>query len=245
MSFEIQHTIDLPNNLHQLNHLVTSFLVSSRKRIKLNELKQQLAVTEQKLLAAEVEIKKLTRSNELYGQKLNRIEKMYKQARHFAYHDKLTGLPNRSLLKDRLRQVMARSARQRKQLALLYIDLDKFKEVNDSFGHLAGDELLKQVAERLVTCVRTGDTVCRYGGDEFVVMLTDIESKTGVAEAVAKMRDRLSMPYQLESRRIQLSVSIGSTIYNAEEQNYENLIRQADLAMYSAKAANRFHYSSS
>lgn len=244
MPAEIQPLAAMPINLRQQKQFTVPSSGNARQKMSLDELKEQLAITQQRLNAAEQEISKLTRSNKLFRQKLIRLVKMYKQARHFAYHDKLTGLPNRSLLIDRLRQVMARSARQKKHLALLFIDLDKFKEVNDRFRHLTGDQLLKQVAERLATCVRAGDTVCRYGGDEFVIMLTDIDSKAGVAEAVAKMRDRLSVPYQLEGHRVQLSVSIGFAIYQAEGQSHDDFIKQADRAMYVAKAANRFNYSS-
>ena len=127
--------------------------------------------------AAQQQIDTLEKINSCLRQKLNRLEKKCAQALHSSYHDELTGLPNRNLLLDRLKQAMALSDRQHKQLALLFIDLDKFKNVNDRLGHVAGDKLLQQVAGRLAVCIRYGDTACRYGGDEFVIMLPEIESQ--------------------------------------------------------------------
>lgn len=203
------------------------------------EIKQLLASSQQQLKAAQQQIETLTKTNERFRQKLIRLAKICMQARHFANHDDLTGLPNRSLLLDRLKQVIAQSARQQKQVALLFIDLDKFKNVNDRFGHLAGDKLLQQVAARLAECVRYGDTVCRYGGDEFVIMLTEIDAKESAATMMEKIRARLSSAYVLDGHIIEITASIGVALYRTDGQNCNDLIKQADLAMYLAKVAQQ------
>lgn len=206
---------------------------------ELNELKKVLASSQQKLEAAKLQIETLTKTNKRFRQKLIRLAKLCMQARHFAYHDKLTGLPNRSLLLDRLKQAMVQSTRQHKQVALLFIDLDKFKNVNDRLGHLAGDKLLQQVADRLVNCVRYGDTVCRYGGDEFVVMLTEVDAEESAVAMMEKIRSRLSSAYVLDGHVIEMTASIGISVYKADGQNYNDLIKQADIAMYVAKVAQK------
>lgn len=206
---------------------------------ELAELKQVLAHSQQQLNGVHLKIEMLTKTNERFRQKLVRLAKICMQARHYAYHDKPTGLPNRSLLLDRLKQAIVQSARRQKQLALLFIDLDKFKSVNDSFGHLAGDKLLQQVAGRLAASVRYGDTVCRYGSDEFVIMLTEIEDIKSAAAMTEKIRTRLSSSYVLDGHVIEMTASIGISVYKAEGQNCNDLIKQADVAIYLAKVAQQ------
>jgi diguanylate cyclase len=206
---------------------------------ELVELKKVFASSQQQLEAAQLQIETLTNANKRFRQKLIRLAKICMQARHLAHHDKLTGLPNRSLLLDRLKQAMGQTTRHHKQVALLFIDLDKFKNVNDRFGHLAGDKLLQQVADRLVNCVRYGDTVCRYGGDEFVVMLTEVDAKESAVAMMEKIRSRLSTAYALDGHIIEITASIGISVYKADGQNYNDLIKQADIAMYVAKVAQK------
>ena len=198
-------------------------------------LKQALARSQQQLKTAELHIESLEVAQTGLRQKLIRLAKKCAQALHFAYHDELTGLPNRTLLMDRLKQAMAQSDRKQKQVALLFIDLDKFKSVNDGLGHSAGDTLLQLVAERLSACIRKGDTACRYGGDEFLVMLPEIDGQVNAALVTEKIRARLAAPYVLDGYSISITASIGIALYRADGLNCSELIKQADTAMYHAK----------
>jgi diguanylate cyclase (GGDEF)-like protein len=154
------------------------------------------------------------------------------QERQHAYYDALTSLPNRRLLMDRFNQAVARAARQHKQMALLFLDLNGFKRINDTLGHDIGDALLKQVALRLVSCIRTSDTVCRYGGDEFVILLAEIASHESAFAAAAKIRARVAKPYELAAQTVQLTTSIGMAVYPNDGVGYADLIGRSDNAMY-------------
>jgi diguanylate cyclase (GGDEF)-like protein/PAS domain S-box-containing protein len=173
-------------------------------------------------------------------QKKQADELIWKQANF----DPLTGLPNRRLLLDRLQQAMASSARSNHHAALLFIDLDNFKALNDTQGHDVGDLLLQQVAQRLKTCVREGDTVARLGGDEFVIVLEELN--THAAEAAAqtetvgeKILATLSLPYLLAEHEHRNTPSIGATLFNNKQSGLEDIMKQADIAMYQAKKAGR------
>lgn len=184
-------------------------------------------------------MKVLARSNARLTSKVRRLECEAEKARHLACHDPLTGLPNRRLLLDRLKQAMLQAERQHKSVGVLLLDLDRFKRVNDDLGHAAGDQLLQQVAARLSGCIRGCDTACRYGGDEFVIMLPEIDG-AGDADAVAqKIRARLLAPYLLDGRRVAVSASIGTAIFKAGGANCGKLIGEADIAMYRAKAGDQ------
>ena len=166
------------------------------------------------------------------------------EIKSLAFYDTLTHLPNRRLLMDRLKQALASSARSGREGALLFIDLDKFKILNDTLGHDIGDQLLQQVAQRLESCVREGDTVARLGGDEFVVMLEDLSEHdleaAAQAEAVGeKIMNTLNQPYQLAAHEHISTPSIGVTLFSDHEQNQDELLKQADIAMYQAKKAGR------
>jgi diguanylate cyclase (GGDEF)-like protein/PAS domain S-box-containing protein len=157
--------------------------------------------------------------------------------RHVAHHDSLTGLPNRLLFNDRLGQAICLAQRDARQFALLYLDLDKFKPVNDNLGHEAGDRLLKSVAERIRKQVRESDTVARVGGDEFTVILRDISNRQDVAAVAQKIIAALSAPFRLgnHSQAVEIGTSIGIAVYPSDAQDHETLITMADTAMYSAK----------
>ncbi|ADE12241.1 sensor domain-containing protein [Sideroxydans lithotrophicus] len=166
------------------------------------------------------------------------------QIRRLAFHDPLTHLPNRQLLLDRLQQSLISTARNGKKGALLFIDLDNFKTLNDTLGHAMGDMLLQQAAERLTSCMREGDTVARIGGDEFVVMLEELSGQAIEAaeqtEVVGeKILAALSQPYHLDNHTFRSSGSIGATLFSGDHQEAEELLKQADIAMYQAKKADR------
>jgi len=159
-----------------------------------------------------------------------------------AYHDALTGLPNRMLLKDRLRHDLALAERNQTHLALLFVDLDNFKKINDSLGHAAGDALLKEVAIRLQQCLRDTDTISRQGGDEFVVILGGLGGPDDSLPVLTKMIDRLQEPIVAEGKELSTSVSIGISFYPEDGADFETLAKKADMAMYRAKEAGRNTY---
>ena len=166
------------------------------------------------------------------------------EIRNLAYFDPLTSLPNRRLLLDRLHQALVVATRKNWNGALLFIDLDNFKTLNDTLGHDKGDLLLQQVAKRLVTCVRESDTVARLGGDEFVVMLEDLDKHVNEAAAQAeaigeKIIAALNQPYLLSDQKYHSTPSIGVTMFGGHQQNKDDLLKQADLAMYQAKSSGK------
>ena len=183
-------------------------------------------------------VEHLIRRNILLEQQLNQITNREAQARRLAYHDALTGLPNRTLLEDRFSQAISLARRQRKLVAMLLIDLDGFKSINDNLGHGTGDKLLRTVAARLAGSVRGADTVCRYGGDEFVVMLPEVEGPAMAAAAADKIREALGEPEFVEGYEIRMTASIGTALYPVDGKSYEQLIKHADDAMYRAKAGS-------
>lgn len=159
---------------------------------------------------------------------------------HFlAQHDALTGLPNRTLFRQRLEEAIPRAIRRGGETALLFLDLDRFKTVNDTLGHPVGDLLLKQVAARLTQAVRSSDTVARLGGDEFVVISEDVQEPNDAAILARRLLDLFTTPFEVEGRELFLSLSIGIGIYPLDGVDTDTLIRHADIAMYRAKAAGR------
>jgi diguanylate cyclase (GGDEF)-like protein/PAS domain S-box-containing protein len=160
-----------------------------------------------------------------------------------ANFDLLTGLPNRRLFRDRLDHELKKSKRTGLPLALLFIDLDRFKEANDLLGHTIGDELLVQAAQRIRACVRQSDTVARLGGDEFTAILSDLDGHGHVENVAEKINETLSHPFYLGNEVVYLSASVGITLYPGDAQDAENLIRNADQAMYAVKEQGRNHFS--
>ncbi|MGI1999087.1 diguanylate cyclase domain-containing protein [Shewanella frigidimarina] len=162
---------------------------------------------------------------------------MEQQLHYIAGHDPLTELPNRALLFGRLQTSLGLARREGSHLSLLFIDIDGFKHVNDSYGHLVGDKLLKNIAQRLRDCVRKSDTVGRFGGDEFVVVLNGIDSFDNVLVITENIRDQLEKPYQFDDLNLQLSPSIGVARYPDNGDDEQQLLQYADQAMYRAKNA--------
>jgi len=177
------------------------------------------------------------------GRALGMVHEKTGQLRHQAFHDALTGLPNRLLALDRAEQMLARGRRQQIPLAALYVDLDGFKHVNDTFGHAAGDEVLRVVAARLMTVVREGDTAARLGGDEFIVLLEGSTLDAGPELVAERLLAVLHQPYELSNtsgRKLSLSASIGIAV--GHHANADELFRDADLALYQAKASGHDRY---
>jgi diguanylate cyclase (GGDEF)-like protein len=159
-----------------------------------------------------------------------------------AHFDELTGLPNRTLFLDRLEQVMIHAHRNLARFALMFLDLDDFKEINDSYGHLAGDEVLREVARHLERCVRESDTVARLGGDEFMIILSDLKHRDEPGVVARKLLEAFGRPIHLKEFSCQVGVSIGVSIYPDDATEAEELIAHADAAMYQAKQEGKNNY---
>ncbi|WP_176452090.1 bifunctional diguanylate cyclase/phosphodiesterase [Rhodoferax sp. TH121] len=171
-----------------------------------------------------------------------RFRESEKNLTHLAQHDALTRLPNRVLGSELVEQAIASSARHQQLVALLFVDLDNFKDVNDSVGHSAGDEFLKQVALRLRDAVRQADIVCRQGGDEFLIGVTDISDTQGIAQVATQVLQQMQAPFHLRGLEILATCSIGIAVYPKDGATFEALLRHADLAMYQAKESGRNAY---
>ena len=185
-----------------------------------------------RLVVATIEAHKLT----------EQVQTVKVQLDHLAHHDVLTDLPNRILLQDRLSQAIELARRQGRLLAVMFMDLDQFKHINDSLGHAVGDQLLQSVARRLVGCVRHSDTISRQGGDEFVLLLPYIEHAEDAVLSVQKIFAALALPHRIDQHDLHISVSIGISIYPNDGQDAETLIKSADVAMYSAKENGRNNF---
>jgi diguanylate cyclase (GGDEF)-like protein len=177
------------------------------------------AVAEREALMAELDASRTTKD----------------ELRNRAYHDELTGLPNRSLLYDRLGLAITQSFRQRSHLALLFLDVDDFKAVNDSLGHSSGDRVLMEVATRVRGSVRTGDTVARFGGDEFVVLLNDVTGAEDAGRVAVKVLEALRAPFGLDGHEVSITASLGVSVYPIDGTSPDELLKSADAAMYGHK----------
>ena len=195
-----------------------------------------LASSRHETQAARVQIESLVETNSRLNRELIELSRSEARVRDFAYHDELTGLPNRRLLLDRLKQAVAQAARHHKQVVLLLLDLDGFKSVNDRLGHAGGDKLLQAMARRLTDGIRGADTACRYGGDEFLIMLPEVDNPGMAAAVWGKLKLALGEPYIIDGYQVRLTTSMGGVVYPTDAQTDEELIRLADGALYRAKA---------
>ena len=161
---------------------------------------------------------------------------------HLAYHDPLTNLPNRMLFRDRLEHTVAQASRASHGVAVMYLDLDRFKNVNDTLGHAVGDQLLRMVAERICSCVRESDTVARLGGDEFALVLTRVENTESATLIAEKLLEALQPPFHLDQQEVFIGASIGISFYWPGQEHRSNLVEEADVAMYHAKNQGRNGY---
>jgi diguanylate cyclase (GGDEF)-like protein len=163
------------------------------------------------------------------------VREAKEEFRTLAYHDDLTGLPNRSLFHDRLGLAITHSSRQESHLAVLFLDLDDFKGVNDSFGHASGDRALVELAGRIRGAVRAEDTVARLGGDEFIVLLAQVTGAGDAARVAAKVLDAVRAPFRLDGHQVSIGASVGVSVFPRDGVSPEELVRSADQAMYRAK----------
>ncbi len=206
-----------------------------------DQLHRTIARLQQGSRALEREVQKRREADLVVGTQRERIramERMLQELETLAGHDDLTGLPNRRLFTDRLSHALERAARTSISLALLYIDLDGFKDVNDRHGHAAGDAVLKAAAQRLRCCVRSSDTLCRLGGDEFVVLMEQTDAAQA-AEQLARVEQTLDRPYQIAGGRIEVLASIGVALYPDDAKGPQALVRASDRAMYKEKARHK------
>jgi len=173
---------------------------------------------------------------------LTRLKQTNEQVTHLAHHDGLTGLPNRTLFYDRLNQAIARARRDKESVAVLFLDLDGFKKINDTLGHDIGDALLIETAKRIQACVRESDTVARMGGDEFTAILCNVGTSNGKDIVAQKILDAIRQPFVLHKQSCAVGVSIGIAVYPNSGSNAEDLVKVADTAMYLAKDGGKNCY---
>jgi len=172
----------------------------------------------------------------------NRLKQANEQVFHLAHHDSLTELPNRILFYDRLNQAIARAYRDKESIAVLFLDLDGFKLVNDTLGHDVGDALLREAAKRILACVRDSDTVARMGGDEFTVILCNVKTSNSVDRVAKTIIDAIAHPFVLNGKDISVSASIGIALYPDNGETPEQLVKISDAAMYLAKRGGKNCY---
>jgi diguanylate cyclase (GGDEF)-like protein len=219
-------------------------LAVSEQALRLKEaaLEARLRTTERMEAALREANEKLVIAS-VKAQTLTEIaEQATAQMAHMAEHDFLTGLPNRALLTDRLVQSIALAQRYRRKVALMYLDLDNFKDINDALGHVVGDRVLQSTAKRLQACVRQSDTVSRHGGDEFVVLLEGVRSGQDAVLTAEKLLATMAEPHLVDGQRLHVTVSIGISLYPDDGQDIETVVRNADAAMYRAKQSGRNRY---
>lgn len=179
----------------------------------------------------------------IHAQELTEIaEHASARMAHMAEHDALTGLPNRVLLSDRLKQAIALAQRHRNKIAVMFVDIDHFKHINDSLGHLVGDQLLQALAKRLKDCVRHSDTVSRQGGDEFIVLVSEAMDEGNASHIAEKLIDAMARPYLVGSHSLHVTLSIGLSLYPDDGMDVETLLKNADTAMYQVKKNGRNNY---
>jgi len=184
----------------------------------------------------------IAKAREQYQAK-QQLQKKQKDIQYLAYHDLLTGIPNRTLFMDRVNQTIARAQRHDQQFALLFIDMDRFKSINDTLGHLIGDRVLQLVASRILGCLRAEDTLCRFGGDEFALLLPDICDQSSIATVAKKILDEIRLPFLVDQHQLHLRASLGVAVYPTTGTTWETLLHNADVAMYHVKSNNRDNFS--
>ncbi|MEN3293050.1 MAG: diguanylate cyclase [Burkholderiales bacterium] len=220
-----------------LQSKISVFIDLAKKNLQLQYQKEELAMLNRDLQLQQME--DLKRINAALQAEIVERRQAEERAHELATKDPLTGLLNRRSLTEHLEHAIVRAARQGEQLALLFLDMDRFKAINDTLGHDAGDELLRQVAERLSSAVRGSDIVARLGGDEFVVLMEGLPCYTAAAEVAKKIAKASALPFNIGSQNVKTSVSVGISLFPQDGANTHTLMRSADLAMYQAKQERR------
>ena len=205
----------------------------------LDDALMRLAVTEKRLNGVLRKNEKLRSNSEYLMQALDATSRRAVAAQRVAHHDGLTGLPNRLLLIKRLQLAIRNASSRHRQLALLFIDLDGFKLVNDRYGHAVADRLLSAVGARIAAGVRAEDLASRYGGDEFIALLSDLDDAAIASNVAEKIRKHIGETYSIDGMEIHITASIGLALYPADGGSYDALLNRADAAMYVDKAARR------
>ncbi len=193
---------------------------------------------QQVLALKDARLERLRLTNAALAEKLKVVRAELVRACEHAYHDPLTGLPNRTLLLDRLHQAITQCARKGRQCALLFLDLDDFKAVNDNYGHQAADEVLCLLAQRLQLCLRADDTFGRLSGDEFLLLLPEIRARADALEVARKVLELSAAPYPIDTHELQVTLSMGIAIFPDDGSGVESLLKSADVALYRAKAGH-------
>lgn len=199
------------------------------------------SVTEQLLLELRHENESLRRINRQLTRTLDEVSRQRSESLRLAHQDHLTGLPNRLALLGQLQQRIAKAFLEQRRLALLFIDLDGFKEVNDRHGHLTGDKLLIAVGGRITGCIRADDLACRYGGDEFIVMLQDISSPDSLTRISTKISECISEQFSIAGEQLRITASVGISVYPDDGTHCDTLLSRADASMYSTKPLRTIH----
>ena len=226
---ELLETI-LPQQIAFDNYEVEhDFVTIGRRTLLLNARQIEREVGKEKIILLAIE-------------DITERKKYEEKIQQMAFHDSLTGLPNRKLFSDRLGIVLAQAKRNKKKVGIVMLDLDNFKDVNDTLGHDVGDTLLKAVAERLSVILRKSDTVARFGGDEFVLIFPDMEIIEEAIQVVQKIIDRFHKPFLIDTHQLVVTTSIGIAVYPNDGMDEEILMKNADIAMYQAKQAGRARY---
>ncbi len=206
---------------------------------KLKEKSQELETVRVRLTEGNADLR---RAKEALEKDVSESKRHEEEVKHLAFHDPLTGLPNRLLFSDRLAMALSQARRHRKKLATFFMDIDNFKVINDTLGHTVGDKLLLLVTERLRTCVREEDTLARFGGDEFILLVTGIASEHDVATVSQKILETIRAPFLLDGREVSITISVGASVFPVDGPDPDLLVRNADAAMYRAKQQGRNRY---
>ena len=221
----------------ELGHLIVDFnKMLDEIQLRDNELKDHRVQLEERV---SLRTKELEESNTQLAISKKNAETVAKRMEYHAHHDNLTGLPNRALLNDRINAELAHARRQQTMMALLFLDLDRFKVINDSLGHAIGDQLLRVISRRLRNCVREEDTVARLGGDEFLILLPRIGSSSDAGRVGRKIIDALLEPISCNGNELNITTSIGISIYPFDSTDADTLVKNADISMYRAKELGR------